>query len=402
MIRGLTVAVIVGVLAVAAGAPCNAANLLASPSLEVEGTYDSNIFAVQDNVVGDYLLRVTPRLALGLEMTSGTVEAAIGIDSIWYKDHHDFNDTTASKFGELSTPIPVRLSSSFSIAPFARYLDTFHPYRRSELRPAPTPGEPPMEIFLTPKTHQRFKTAGLRTTHAFSERFSMELGGSWESIEFPDREFGLVGSETWNGNASWIYRVTPLLTPGVYARARATDLDDGTDERAYTGGVRGSYTPSPGYLLDGRVGVTWMRTTVDAISAKEDELSPEAILTLTYTKVHFHGTLQASYIFEGGGVFGTPTKRGTVFAELGDHLTEKWRWDLAAYYQNATSTDSPNSIDIHVVDGTGTIGFDPSSWLGFYLSGNLHRQTSNGLIGEDIDRYRVLLGFMLHTTKRIQ
>jgi hypothetical protein len=80
---------------------------------------------------------------------------------------------------------------------------------------------------------------------------------------------------------------------------------------------------------------------------------------------------------------------------LTHQFAERWWWDLAGSYQTNRSFDGQGTVDIATIYASAGMRYTAAEWASFRLSGNVVRQSSDGIEGNDVDRESVFLGIVL-------
>ncbi len=397
------VARLLGVAAAVIGAvtSADAANLNASPSITLDGSWDSNVRDASVNEVSDYFLRATPRLTLSLATQTATVGLSGGFDAEWYLDNPELNSTTATKNFDLTTTDPIQVTPTFSVRPSARFVESVDAVRRMELSQAAIPGRPPSESFVTVRTKTREYAGSLQFVHRLTPNFELGFGGGAFRREYPDHPPDLFGSRTFTGNISLSYRVTPSFTSGFFGDTSYDSYDGRPNSRTYSAGLSGNYALSERFQLEARAGGSLLRESTGIGDERHEEWSPTGRLSLTYASGDLRATLTGSYEFAGGGSLGRPTTRSSATVTFTDRFSPRWTWDLLGSVQSNRSTDAAATEDLVTGESSGGVRYDATQWASLHLTGRVFRQLSRGPAADDISRQSVILGVTLSNTYNI-
>ncbi len=385
----------------AAATTAEAANLNASPSITLDGSWDSNIRDASVNEVSDYFLRATPRLTLSLATQTATVGLSGGFDAEWYLDNPDLNSTTATKNFDLTTTDPIQVTPTFSVRPSARFVESVDAVRRMELSQAAIPGLPPSESLATVRTKTREYAGSLQFVYRLTPNVDLGFGGGALRREYPDHPPDLFGSRTFTGNLSLSYRVTPRFSSGFFGDTSYDSYDGRPNSRTYSAGLSGNYALSDRFQLEARAGGSLLRESTGIGDERNEEWSPIGRLSLTYASGDFRATLTGSYEFAGGGSLGLPTRRASAVVTFSDRFAPRWTWNLSGSVQSNRSTDEAVTEDLITGEGTGGIRYEAAQWASLHMSGRVFRQLSHGAVANDISRQSVILGITLSDTYNV-
>jgi hypothetical protein len=373
--------------------PASAANLNVIPGVSITETWDSNIFNAPSNEESDFIFRAAPRLTLVIQAfhTSASITGGFEIES--YADHNELNETVATQNYNLAVPEPFRITPRFSLRPLASYLETRDSVRRNELAQAPTPELPTTESVITERRKLREYRAGLQMGYLLSPNMNLSVGGGVTKREFPEdvTGTGLEDSRSITGDITLSYQLTPRYFQGVFFNTSYNTFSESPDSKTYTGGLTGRYLLSQQYALGARAGATYLKESADNTGQTHDSWSPYGSLSLSYAWQNFRAVLEGSYEVDGGGSFGTTSKRGTISLTFGDQFAQRWWWDLTGLYQNNKYTEIAIG-DINTIQGVAGIRYAVFEWASVRLGGTIVRQQSNGPGGNDLDRESIFLG----------
>lgn len=400
--RTFEVAGVAVLLATAMNAPASAANLRLDPSIALEERWDSNIFNTSSGETSDFIFRARPSLAAVITVFESSATISGGFEFERYADNSELDDETATVNFRLSISEPLRITPRFSLSPSAKLVETLDPTRRNQLVTATeeTPEIGPVETVVTARIRSRDYGAALTATYLVTPRIDFSLGGGWFRREFLSDVTGLdtEDSQTVSGDATLAYRVTPRFSSGVFFNAGRHTFERSPGDRTYAAGLTGTYALTQRYTVTARAGASYLEEDADATGQEDTETSPYGRVSVTYAWQTLRATVMGSYHLAGGGTFGQTTKRGTVGLTLAKEFTARWSGDLSVHYQNNRSSGDPEAVDIDTVQGAAGIRYTATQWAAFRLSGDILRQRSSGLEGDDIDRESVVLGVDLTTS----
>lgn len=385
--------------------PGEAANINISPSLTLEGEWDSNIFDSSTDETSDFIFRTRPALTLYLEAFHTTAAITVGIEFERYADNSQLDDTSDTSNFDLTVSDPFRITPNFSLLPSVSYVESRDSNRRNfySQSESPSPELPPSEAIVTPRAKERNYRASLLATYLLTPNVDLGIGGGATKRDIVDDVSGSGGedSKTYTGDASAVYRISPRLSSGVFFNTSHNTFETSPDAQVYTGGLSARYLLSQFYTLDMRAGVSYLTEDADETGQSSDDWAPYGRVYLEYVWQYFEANLLGSYEYAGGGSFGTVTKRGTVRLALTNQFSEGWWWDLSGYYQNNSPPGEADEDGIDTVEGTAGIRYAAAEWASLHLTGRIFRQRSDGSGDGDIDGESVFLGITLSKLYRL-
>ncbi len=384
--------------------PAHAAKIQVIPSIAVEESWDSNIFNTSTDESSDYITRAKPRLDFQFATFQTTTKIGGGIQSEWYADHSDLNSYVATKNVDLSVAEPLQITPRFSLGFFGSFVESDDAVRRNELTQAPTPDIPPSEAVVTGRITTRDYRGFVRMKYLVTPKVDIAVGGGVTRRDFSGNTAGIVttgfsvqDSTRTVGDATVFYAMSPRLSSGIFFNTGLNSFQRSPDSTTYTGGVTGRYLLTPVHTLTARGGATYLKESADATGLETDKWFPYGTLAVGYTWQSFKATLAGTYELVGSASFGRTTKMATIRLTMTQQLTERWGWDISGFYQNNRSFDDPLTVNVDTMQGIAGIRYAAVEWASFYLNGNIARQDSKGLTGEDLIRESVFIGVLLST-----
>ena len=372
--------------------PVMAANLNATPSVTITESWDSNIFNVSNNEESDFILRVQPTMTFSLAVLHATLTFGGSFELEDYAEHNELDETAAGKNFGLNVSDPIPVTPSFSFLPALRFQETNNSVRKKLIAEPATHDISPTEIVVTARAKERIYLASLGLEYLLSPRTGLSLRGIATKREFPDREIGLIDSKTYKGDASIAYRISPRFSSGVFFGTGYNSFDDRSNSRLYTGGLQGTYELAQHYTVRARVGATYFKESSEIEGQEEGWRGRHSeSLSINYVLRNFRATLLGSYQLTGISSFGRTTETGTIELSLTDQFADRWWWDFTTIFQTNRSIDTEVSEDLVSTNAVGGIRYAPVQWASINLSGEIGRQRSHGVVGEDVRRESVML-----------
>lgn len=375
--------------------------LVVTPSLSVEESWDTNIFNTSTDETSDFVTRVRPALMLTFPVLRTTMSVSGGFEWEKYLDHDELDAVTATQDITLGTAEPLQLTPRFSLRPVARYVETSDWVRRDVLTEAPTTELPSSESAVTARTDVTEISGILDAAYRATPKLELTAGGGARRREHDDPPGeDLSDSTVVTGSAGLGYRYSPRTTLGLFLEASHNSFEDDPSSDIYGGGVRGNYALAPNARIDGRLGVSYVEESAEPGGEKTQEWGPNVRLALSYEWPAVTAVLAGSYELAGGGSFGETTERGTLSISLINRLTELLALEIFGTVQSSTSIGEPETVDLMTADGRVVLRYRAKTWIFLTLSGNVFRQWADGAVGGDIERQAVALGFELRKPYR--
>src|SRR3989337_107006 len=209
------------ILSITAISPAMSANLIATPKITIEESWDSNIFSTSDNTISDYITRATPGLALSLETLQTTIILSGSLEYTRYSSHTELNNRGTTRYS-LSVDKPLQFSPRLSLQPTVRFVESSDSYRRNQLIASPVPGLPPSEVVITAPTKTRDLTGSLQMPYLLNPKVDLGLTAGGTKRTFLDNKAAGAVSDTVTGGASISYHLTPRVSSGTSIHASYT------------------------------------------------------------------------------------------------------------------------------------------------------------------------------------
>ncbi|MDA8123149.1 MAG: hypothetical protein M0Z38_11390, partial [Deltaproteobacteria bacterium] len=296
---------------------------------------------------------------------------------------------------------PIRMTPRFSMAPSAHFVQSQNSFRRNQLMPSGDPSIQPSIASESADRKSRDFGGALRVGYLVTPNTDFSVGGGFSKLQFLDNVAGNVDSRVVTGDAALTYKLTPLLSPGLFFNTARNTFESGRDSRTVSGGLTGTYLFSPALTMSARAGASRARETGQTGLPDRTTWSPAGSLSLTYAERDFRAALTGSVDQSGGGGFGLTTRRQSVGISIADRFAAEWTADLSGNFQQNRSLDAAVSEDLTSATGTAGIRYQVREWVSVRLSGTAFRQWSNGAVGTDLTRYSAFLGLTLGHTYNI-
>lgn len=381
-----------------ASSPASGANIKATPTLALQGVYDSNLFSTAENEVSDYYFKAVPALKLSLELPGTTLDLNGSFEIDRYAKHDELDSENATVNLGLSASKPIQASPRLSVVPTVRYLDTKDTYRRTQLTQAPVAGLPPSDTLVVGRIRTRDTAASLSLGYLLSPDLDFAVGGAYAKREFLEQDPAFIDSDVSSATASLSHRLSPRFHLGPSLSASRTRYEDGDRTETYGGAAAFTYLAGPQFTLAGRVGADYFRDMGPGKVVIDEKWLPSAAVTGTYVRGDFTGTLGLFYGVAGGGGGGVTTKRGSAIATAASRFTARWDWSLSAVYQTNVSASGLEGADYSTFEFDAGTGYLAAPWARVRISGTFFRQWASPPFGDDVSRETVFAGIDLFTT----
>lgn len=382
------VAIAVTVLFIIA-APSTSTGFQVSPSVALVGSWDSNVYNTNTDETSDYIFRALPRLTFFQDAYQTTIQIGGGIQSEVYADNSELNKTVATSDVYLTVEDPLLLTPRLTLRPYFRFVNSNDPVRRNELTQFFVPGIPPSEAVITARGKEKEYRGYLLMGYRVTPKIDIYAGGGVTQRKISEStQFDSQDSRRVNVDTSFLYRLTPRLSSGVFYNAGFYSWELAPDNDTHTVGLQGRYRLTELYTLTLRGGSTFLDGPATVV---RDGWYPYGSLDLRYQRQYFGVFLRSSYELAGGSD-GQMVKRGSVVLRMENQISEKWSWHLRGYYQTNVSLDNPATVDVDTIYGGGGIEYHAYEWASVLLRGDIIRQSSSGLQVNDVDRESVFLG----------
>ena len=359
------------------------------PSLEGSERYDSNVLnAPPGRESSDLVTRVTPKLAATLSALSARTTLSGGVESEFFSNHNELNRWGMSKYLELSSSDPIRVSPGSWIRPSARYVESKDAVRRNQLTQLPVSGLSPSDTLVSGRIGTRTSSGSLQAGHLLTANLETGAGIGASRTTYFGGNISQVAFSSYTANASADYRLSPVLTAGAYGTASLDRFDNGNDVRDFTGGLGGTYLLSAGSSLSARAGITAVRSD----DAPGRIVRPSGRIEYRQLYRDLDAMLRASIDYSAGS-FGRETKREDVTLRLSDRLSADWSLDTSLTWQANRSLREPFPEDFMSTQWTAGIAWSISRDARIRLGGELFRQWDRGSQGNDLYRESAMIGF---------
>jgi|GEM_PF-2534326 len=375
-----------------------------TPSISLNQSYDSNVFNTNGNEKEDFILRATPAVTFAMKVPEPETILSLraSLTSATYFKNNDLSNTTTAVTLGLDGQPQLKISPRFSISPSGHYVQSQDSFQRTQLVPSGDPLIPSSIASETATRKTRDYGAALRVIYLVTPKTDFSVGGGFSKREFLDNVTGEFDSRVLTGDSTLKYRFTPLFSSGFFFNMASNTFENGRDSRTISGGLTGTYLLSPALTTSARVGASRTKETENVAGLPDrTDTSPSGSLSVTYTQKDFRAALTGSVDQSGGGSFGFTTRRRSVNLSFADRFAPEWTADLFGSFQENRSLDPGVTQDLTSATGTAGVGYQPTTWATFRLSGTAFRQWSNGSVGSDLKRYSAFLGITLGYTYNI-
>lgn len=384
-------------LFVAAHASGARAGVTLTPSLSLEGKWDSNVVNTSSGEVSDTYFRAAPGLALSVDAYNTTVGIKSGFEIYRYAKSKELDSSSVTRDFSLTTAQSLRITPRFFLLPSARFLQTDDSVRRNQLMDAPVPGLPPSEAIVTPRRKERDILGALSAMYLISPQYELTVTGGWTKKDFldPSPAIPLVSSTSTSEGISLVYRTSPRFSLGIFSNASQDRYETKPDSQTYAGGLDVRYQPADKFFVDAKAGASFARQSGDNTASSVDNWGPYGKFSATNTWQRMRAALSGYFGYTGGGSFGTPSYRVDTSLSLGYQITVRWSWDTRGYYQWNRPAGESMGRRVATTGGSTGLRYRMADWASLSLSGDATKQRSNAIAGADITRYSATLGLNL-------
>lgn len=378
-----------------------AADYRLTPSIRLGQGWDSNIFGTYSDDVSDFFTSVTPVFILAAATPNLAMQLSAGVEGRWYYNYPEVSSAGYSKYVRLSSiEGGWRPTARFSVSPGVYYLETQDQVARAFFVPVgPTLPTPGVATYGLQMTREFGASIGLGYKVSSSVAADVTMYGAAHQI--PDQPGRVSDSRTIGAGASVRYTFSQASSAGVYGNGSSENFKNTSDSdaRILEVGLLGSHRFSPFFVIDGRLGMSFVRQSASSPGATDQNVNdPSGSITLVYSDNTFRASLHGDIGYTGLSGANQVTRQGTIGASLADNVTQQWSWNLGGNYQTQFNAYTGSGTVIsRTVNGTGSINYTPWEWGTFDLTGNA-TQEKDYLQGGTLNRYSVLLGFTLRKT----
>lgn len=379
--------------------PAHAVAASATPSISVEQAYDSNVFDSRNgNEQEDYILRLRPAVSFAFPAVDTAVNLDLSAETDTYYNNPDRNKYPATWMGALTSLRPILVSPSLSMTPRGYYLETYDSSRRSQLLFSPAAPAIPIEIAQFARTHTRDYGGSLNMNYQAAPRIQTGLTGAYNRHENLTDNTGLIDYYTYNGDLSVSYQPGPRSSIGIFGSAGETTYSSDLVSTVYSVGLQGSYNISEFFIVEGRVGESFLRNKPGGGLPESTDHSPNARLSITYRSRDFSASAWGSYGYSSGSSFGETTQQGNAGLSLGDQFANGWWWSLSGSYQANRNINNPSATDLISANSTAEIRYVPAPWATLRLSSTFYREWAQNDSGSDLKKVTAFLGVTMSNT----
>jgi hypothetical protein len=378
-----------------------AVNMDVIPSVRLEEGWKSNVFDTSTNEVSSFGTRLTPALALRFTSPDNVALQISGnYEMFRYYDtkakEGDFN----TWFFRIDSTGGWALTPTLSMLPSVYYLNTANSSGRTQLVPSGDPVLPPVTITNYGNTNTEDFGGAVNFNYLATPNLTIGVNGNYSEQRFGEvtdntAGSGLTNSTTIGGNASVSYLFSPRTSLGILVAGNHTAYETNPDSNTLSGGILFGYQFSPAFRLDGAFGMSYIRQKEAPGIPEKQTSDPSGLLRATYISETFTANVYGSAVYSGGSGFGQATRQWTAGLALYDQFARDWSWNLSGAYQISKSVFVTDAVNLTTIYGTAVLSYKPWEWGHLDLTGYLHRQTSDGQSGSDLNTYAATLGFTI-------
>jgi hypothetical protein len=352
-----------------------------TPSFTITGEYNDNVFLNNENRVSDFILGLTPGIAVAAESSIYRLIASYSFTAEVYGDEEQLNDAFARQ--------TLLLEGSYRVSP-ALTLSLGNALYVSKNTNVVT-----AENVSTGRTRSVTNTLSPGVAYQFDARTTLRGVGTWTTQRY-DSE-GSLDSDTYALEAFIDYALTPRLTLiGGYQFAYFV-IDQTPDTVTHTPRVGASYRFTPtltGTLTAGPTVIVPENTSASvtpAVTAALQQRFSWGSATLQYDRA----------VGTAGGLGGTSENQSIGAVVQVDRLVQGLLLQaVPRYTSSSSSSGSPNRIDVEGFSLTLQGRYQLTAWMAALAGYTFYHQRSSSSVttgagtvaATDVDQNRVFVG----------